>query len=122
EEAVASFTGAELAAFYRRWVRPDNSVLLVVGDTSLAEIQPLLEQYFGKWRAPEEPAPKKNIATVSLASKQRVFLIDRPGAEQSQIVAATVGPSRSDPDHIRFVVLDTLLGGNFTSRLNMNLR
>jgi zinc protease len=48
--------------------------------------------------------------------------MDRPGAEQSQIVAATIGPTRADPDHIRFVALDTLLGGNFISRLNMNLR
>jgi zinc protease len=122
EEAVKSFKGAELAAFYKRWVRPDNSVLLVVGDTTLARIQPLLEQRFGSWRAPGDTVPRKNIVNVTLASKPRVFLIDRPGAEQSQIVAATVGPPRSDPDHIRFVALDTLLGGAFTSRLNMNLR
>jgi len=51
-----------------------------------------------------------------------VFLIDRPGAEQSQILAVTVAPPRSDPEHLRFEVLDTMLGGNFTSRLNMNLR
>ena len=59
---------------------------------------------------------------MALAAKPRVFLIDRPGAEQSQIIAATVGPTRADPDHIRFVALDTMLGGNFVSRLNMNLR
>jgi zinc protease len=122
EEAVKSLTGAELRDFYKRWVRPDNSVLLVVGDATLAQIQPLLEQRFGAWRAPAEAAPTKNIATVALAAKPRVFLIDRPGAEQSQIIAASVGPTRADADHIRFVVLDTLLGGNFTSRLNMNLR
>jgi zinc protease len=122
EEAVKGLTGTELGAFYKRWVRPDNSVMLVVGDTTLAQIQPLLEQRFGSWRAGPDAPPKKNIASVSLAAKPRVFLIDRPGAEQSQIVAATVGPPRSDPDHIRFVALDTLLGGNFTSRLNMNLR
>ncbi|HEU4589308.1 MAG TPA: pitrilysin family protein [Steroidobacteraceae bacterium] len=122
EAAVASLKSADLAAFYRRWVRPDNSVLLVVGDTTLATIQPLLEQRFGEWHAPAEPVPKKNIAEVPLQPKPRVFLIDRPGAEQSQIVALTVGPTRADPDHIRFVALDTLLGGNFTSRLNMNLR
>jgi zinc protease len=122
EEAVKSLTGAELAAFYKRWVRPDNSVLLVVGDTTLARIQPLLEQRFGSWRAPADAVSKKNLANVALAARPRVYLIDRPGAEQSQIVAATVGPSRSDSDHIRFVALDTLLGGAFTSRLNMNLR
>jgi zinc protease len=122
EAVVSGIKGAELAEFYRRWVRPDKSVMLVVGDTSLSEIQPLLEQRFGSWRAPPEASPAKNLAAVPLAPRPRVFLIDRPGAEQSQIVAATVGPPRSDPDHIRFVVLDALLGGNFTSRLNMNLR
>src|SRR6185295_3630754 len=69
-----------------------------------------------------EAVPAKNIASVTLATKPRVFLIDRPGAEQSQIIAITVAPPRSDPDHIRFEVLDALLGGNFISRLNMNLR
>ena len=122
EQSVTSLASGELAAFYRRWVRPDNSQLLVVGDTTLAQITPLLEQRLGGWRAPADAPPKKNIATVPLATKARVFLIDRPGAEQSQIVAGTVGPTRADPDHIRFVALDTLLGGNFVSRLNMNLR
>src|SRR5690349_4533863 len=121
-EAVTSLTTTELQAFYKRWVRPDNSVLLVVGDTTLAAIQPLLEQRFGQWRAPAEAKPVKNVVEVALANKPRVFLIDRPGAEQSQIIAATVGPTRADPDHIRFVALDTILGGNFISRLNMNLR
>jgi zinc protease len=51
-----------------------------------------------------------------------VFLIDRPGAEQSQIIAGSVSPPRSDADHIKFVALDTVLGGNFSARLNMNLR
>jgi zinc protease len=103
-------------------VRPDTATLLVVGDTTLATLQPLLEQRFGSWRAPAEAAPTKNIAAVPLQPKPRVFLIDRPGAEQSQIVASTVAPSRSDADHIRFVALDALLGGLFTSRINMNLR
>ena len=122
EDSVAGFKGAELAAFYKRWVRPDNSTLLVVGDTTLAAVKPLLEQRFGGWRAAPGDKPTKNISTVSLPEKPRVFLVDRAGAEQSQIVAITVGPTRADPDHIRFVALDTMLGGNFTSRLNMNLR
>jgi zinc protease len=122
EEAVASLTSAQLSSFYRKWVRPDNSVLLVVGDTTLAKMQPMLEQRFALWRAPAGAPPVKNLANVALAAKPRVFLIDRPGSEQSQITAATVGPTRADPDHIRFEALDTMLGGNFTSRLNMNLR
>jgi zinc protease len=122
EEAVKSLSSAELAAFYHRWVRPDTATLLVVGDTSLATLQPLLEQRFADWHAPAEPAPKKNVAAVPLQTRPRVFMVDRPGAEQSQIVAITVAPSRSDAEHIRFVALDALLGGLFTSRINMNLR
>jgi zinc protease len=122
EEAVSGMKSEELAAFYKRWVRPDTSTLLVVGDTTLAAIKPLLEQRLAAWRAPSEAAPQKNIAPVTVAAKPRVFLIDRPAAEQSQIVAGTIAPSRADADHIRHVVIDTMLGGNFMSRLNMNLR
>jgi zinc protease len=122
EDAVKSLTPAELQAFYKKWVRPDNSVLLVVGDTTLDAVKPLLEQRLAVWKAPTEAQPKKNITTVALQTKPRVFLLDRPGAEQSQIVAITVGPTRADPDYIKFVALDTLMGGNFVSRLNMNLR
>ena len=122
EEAVKGFTSAALSSFYKSWVRPDNSVLLIVGDTSLAKIQPLLEQRFAAWHAPAAAKPVKSISNVMLAAKPRVFLINRTGAEQSQIMAASVGPTRSDPQHIEFVALETLVGGNFTSRLNMNLR
>jgi zinc protease len=122
EEAVASLTSANLQEFYQRWVRPDTSIMLVVGDTTLAAVQPLLEQRFGGWRAPAAAAPAKNIAEVALPAKPRVYLINRPGAEQSQILATTVAHPRSDKDYIRFVALDAIMGGNFTSRLNMNLR
>jgi zinc protease len=122
EESVTGLKSAELAAFFKRWVRPDNSQLLIVGDTTLEAIKPLLEQQFASWRVPADTAPKKNLANVAPATAARVFLIDRPGAEQSQIVAASIGPTRADPDHIRFVTLDALLGGNFSARLNMNLR
>jgi zinc protease len=122
EESVTGLKSADLAAFFKRWVRPDNSQLLIVGDTTLEAIKPLLEQWFASWRVPAGDAPKKNLASVTPAAGSRVFLIDRPGAEQSQIVAASIGPTRADPDHIRFVTLDALLGGNFSARLNMNLR
>jgi len=121
-EAVQGLKSGDLSTFYQRWVRPDNSVLLVVGDTTLAKIQPVLEQRLAAWRAPAEAKPVKNIASVQLPAKPRVFLINRTGAEQSQIIASSAGPTRGDPEHIEFVAIETLLGGNFTSRLNMNLR
>jgi zinc protease len=82
----------------------------------------MLEQRFAAWRAPADPKPAKNIASVQLPAKARVYLINRTGAEQSQIMAGTIGPTRADPKHIQFVALETLIGGNFVSRLNMNLR
>jgi zinc protease len=96
--------------------------MLVVGDTTLATIVPLLEKNFGAWKAPADPLPKKNIGTVVQQAKPRVFLVNRTGAEQSMILAGYVGPPRSDPDHIALETLNTILGGNFVSRLNMNLR
>jgi zinc protease len=121
-ESVTKLTRADMEAFHRRWIRPDNGTLLVVGDTTLATLVPLLERNFAAWKAPSEPLPKKNIATVPQQTKPRVFLVNRTGAEQSVILAGYVGPPRSDPDHIALETLNTIMGGNFVSRLNMNLR
>ncbi|MGH8462347.1 MAG: M16 family metallopeptidase [Stenotrophobium sp.] len=120
--SIEALTTTQLRAFYQRWVRPDNATLLVVGDIGMAQLKPMLEQRFGNWRAPDEPLPKKNLVNVSLPSKPRVFLVNRTGAEQSLILAAEVSPPRNDPDHIAMVTLNTILGGNFVSRMNMNLR
>jgi zinc protease len=122
EDSIASMTREELQAFYRRWIRPDNATLLIVGDTTMRQIKPLLEQRLAAWKAPAEPLPVKNLATVALPEKPRVFLINRTGSEQSLILAAEVAPPRRDPDHIAMVTLNTALGGNFVSRINMNLR
>jgi zinc protease len=121
-ESVSALKREDLETFHRRWIRPDNGTLLIVGDTTLETIVPLLEKYFGAWKAPDEPLPKKNIGTVAQQTKPRVFLVNRTGAEQSNILAGYVGPPRSDPDHIALETLNTILGGNFVSRLNMNLR
>jgi zinc protease len=122
EPVVEAMTTADLRAFYARWVRPDNATLLVVGDTTLAEIKPLLEKRLGGWKAPAEPLPRKNVASVSLPAKPRVFLINRTGADQSYILAAHAAPPKNDPDDIAMQAANTVLGGLFTSRINMNLR
>lgn len=122
EETVKSLTVAELRAFYHRWVRPDNATLLIVGDTTLKQIEPLLEQRLAGWKAPAEPLPTKQLAAVPLPAKPRIFLVNRTGAEQSLLFAVHVAPPRSDPDNIAFETVNTVLGGSFISRLNMNLR
>jgi len=122
EQTVQSMTVDELRAFYRRWVRPDNATLLIVGDTTLKQTEPLLEQRLARWQPPAEPLPVKQLASVPMPAKPRIFLVNRTGAEQSLIFAVEVAPPRSDPDDIAFETVNTVLGGSFISRLNMNLR
>ena len=121
-DTVKALTRTDMETFHRRWIRPDNGTLLIVGDTTLATVVPLLERNLSAWKAPSDPLPKKNIGTVAQQTKPRVFLVNRTGAEQSNILAGYVGPSRSDPEHIALETLNTIVGGNFVSRLNMNLR
>jgi zinc protease len=121
EQSVTRLSRGELRTFYETWVRPDNATLLIVGDTTLATVMPLLEKYLGGWRAPQTPAPTKNVASAP-AARPQIFLVNRPAAEQSMILAGYAGPSRSDPQYIGLLTLNTVLGGNFVSRLNMNLR
>jgi zinc protease len=122
EQSVQSMTVDEVRAFYHRWVRPDNATLLIVGDTTLQQIQPLLEQRLAGWKAPAEALPVKQLAEVPLPAKPRIFLVNRTAAEQSLLIAVELAPPRSDPDDIAFEAVNTVLGGSFISRLNMNLR
>ena len=122
EASVKGLATDDLRAFYARWVRPDNGQLLIVGDTTLAEIKPLLEARLGRWKAPSAPLPTKALATVALPAKPRIFLVNKTGAGQSLIAAITLAPPKSDPDDVAMNVANNTLGGLFVSRLNMNLR
>jgi predicted Zn-dependent peptidase len=95
---------------------------MVVGDTTMAQIKPLLEAQFANWKAPAGAHPDAAIPAVALPGKPRVFLIDQPGAVQANIVAAQVLPSSKDPGAVDLEFANSVIGGDFTSRLNMNLR
>jgi zinc protease len=122
EVDVKAQTPATLREFYTKFVRPDNATLLVVGDVTLDGLHPLLERTFGAWPAPASAVPIKARDAVAPRAKPRVFLVNRTGAEQSTIVAGYVSAPRSDPDYAALTTVNTVLGGNFVSRLNMNLR
>ena len=95
--------------------------MIVVGDTTLKEIVPVLESSFGDWKvAAAVGAP--SIPAVANIKQPRVFLIDQPGAVQANIFAAELVPSSKDPGAIAFDMANQVFGGDFTARLNMNLR
>ena len=122
EASVAAITREDLLGFQRDWLRPDNTTLIVVGDTTLATAMPLLEKHFGDWRAPDSPRPEKTIPAASHTAGARVFLIDKPDAVQSSILVGLVAPSSAAPNRLEMDTMNSVLGGTFTSRINMNLR
>lgn len=120
EESVARITRDSLVDYHGTWFRPNNATMIVVGDTTMAEIKPKLEKLFAKWEPGE--IPTKNIADVSLSDTEKVYIIDRPGAEQSIIFAGNVAPAVRDGNELAIETMNEIIGGSFTSRINMNLR
>jgi len=121
EATLKAFTAQDLKAFHDAMYQPSNATLIVVGDTTADAVLPLLEQQFGGWKGNgtvrRTPVP---IAPQSTATQ--VTIVDVPMAAQSQIRIGWVGVPRSTPDYFTLEVLNTILGGSFTSRLNQNLR
>jgi zinc protease len=120
EAAIQARSRDDLARFHSTWFKPNNATLVVVGDTSMAAIRPLVERLFGGWRQGE--VPEKNLATVEHRPQPEVYLIDRPGSIQSVILAGHVAPRRSGELEPALQAVNDVLGGGFVSRLNMNLR
>jgi zinc protease len=119
-EGVSKITRDELVKFHDTWFRPNNSTLIVVGDTTMAEMKPKLEALFKGWK--KGKVPTKNIGSVEPATKQQIYVIDRPGSPQSVILAGHVTLPKNNPDEIAVESMNQVLGGSFTSRINMNLR
>jgi zinc protease len=118
--SLKGFTVADLRQFHARHYVPSNATLIVTGDATPASVVARLESAFGAWKG-TAPAPSPVPQATQLTSRQ-VYLIDKPGAAQSQIRIGWVGVPRSTPDYFALRVLNTVLGGAFTSRLNQNLR
>ena len=120
EETVSKLTTKELIDFHKTWFKPNNSYLIIVGDVTLDEIKPKLEKLFKDWKSGD--VPKKNIGKVEDIKNPIVYIIDKPGSVQSVIFAGNIAPLKSDPDDIAIESMNNILGGTFTSRINMNLR
>jgi len=120
EATVSKMTRKDLVEFHETWFKPNNATLLIVGDTTLAEITPKLERLFASWKSGE--VPKQTIPSASEPGKDVVYLLDRPGSGQSLILAAQLAPAFNHPDQISLELVNDIFGGNFSSRINMNLR
>jgi zinc protease len=120
EASVTKMTREDLAKFHETWFKPNNATLLVVGDTSLAEIKPKLERLFASWKPGD--VPKRTVPAVDQPEKDVVYLIDRPGSGQSVIFGAQLAPPLNNPDSIDLQLVNNIFGGKFSSRINLNLR
>jgi zinc protease len=121
EATLKAFTTQDLRAFHAAYYQPSNSTLVVVGDLTADAVLPALEKQFGTWKA-TGPVRRNPVAEATQLTRGQIYLVDKPEAEQSQIRIGWVGVSRSTPDYFPLLVLNTILGGSFTSRLNQNLR
>jgi predicted Zn-dependent peptidase len=118
--SVKGLSVADLRQFHARHYVPANATLIVTGDVTPASVVAQLESAFGAWKG---TAPARSpVPTAAQLTARAVHLIDKPGAAQSQIRIGWVGVPRSTPDYFALRVLNTVLGGAFTSRLNQNLR
>jgi zinc protease len=120
EASVNSITKDDLVKFRNEWFKPNNATLVVVGDITMNEIKAKLEKLFKDWKSGD--VPKKNVRDVSRGDKPIVYIMDRPGSQQSIIFAGHVVPKRSSDDEVAIESFQNIFGGTFTSRINMNLR
>ena len=119
EESARRATRQAVVDYHRRFYTPAASTLLLVGDVD-PSMQPLIEQVFGGWSG-GNPPPTAVPAPRQL-DRTRIYLVDKAGAPQSQIYIGHSGAARDTPDYYALEVLNTVLGGSFTSRLSQNLR
>lgn len=122
---VASVRGInrdDLVNFHQRWIRPDNAAIFVVGDTSLRVITAELNRALGNWAAPAVPRGTKDFSVAVPAPRPRILFVNRPNSPQSVIVAAQVLGVTGRDDLLALRAANDVLGGNFLSRINTNLR
>lgn len=120
EESVSKLKREDLVKFHKTWFKSNNATLIVVGATTMDEIKPKLEKLFSGWKRGE--VPQKNINRVTHQPKPTVYVVDKPDAIQSLIFVGHIAPPKANPDEIAIETMNNILGGSFTSRVNMNLR
>lgn len=118
--SVNQLTPAALAEFHKTWFKPNNATMVVAGDITMPELKAKLETYFGAWQ--KGTVPTKAIPNAKLQAGTSVYIIDRPAADQSVIFAGHLIGAKSGASEIAIETMNTVLGGDFLARINMNLR
>jgi len=121
EESMQRIGEADLRDFWRRWFRPDNAALIVVGAIDAAELRQLAERLWAPWAAAPIAAASKPEAPAA-STVARVVIVDKPSAPQAELRIGRIGTVRTTPDFPALQVLNEAIGGGFTSRLNLDLR
>ncbi|MEW5918434.1 MAG: pitrilysin family protein [Gemmatimonadota bacterium] len=120
---TARLDSAMVRAFYDATIRPSRATIYAVGDIRAAQLRDALNRRFGDWRDPNRAVVvRQNVGSVPPATARRIVLVDKPNAAQSVIIIGSPGVERKSPDYAPLMVMNTILGGLFTSRLNFNLR
>jgi zinc protease len=120
EASISALTRDDLTTFYKTHYFPDDATLVVVGDLTLDEAKAKLEKYFKNWKPVK--AQHTQVPAPPASQGIKIYLVDKPGAPQSVIIAGHAGIERLDPDYAALEVANNAFGGQFSSRLNSNLR
>src|SRR6266568_196855 len=118
--SVEKMTREDLAKFHQSWFKPNHATLVIAGDTTLSEITPKLEKLLSSWKSGQ--TPEKSIKPVQMPPKSIVYMMDKPGAQQSIIMVGNIAPPQNNPNEIAIEAMNDGLGGLFLSRINSNLR
>jgi zinc protease len=118
-ESLQRLQRTDLQQQWQRQFSAGNSALVVSGDISLPQLRTLAEKYFGSWSGGRDVAPQPAPAGETA---RRLLLLDQPGAPQTELRIGQIGAARANPDFVALQLMNTVLGGQFSSRINMNLR
>jgi len=120
EQSVEAMQVEDLSNYHKTWLTGANATLVVTGNISMDELKPLAEEYFGAMS--NASVPTKNISDIEALEKSKIYLVDRPGSEQSAIVATKMVPKFGFDGELALQVMNEVLGASFNSRVNLNLR
>ena len=120
ETSIKAITKSDIEKFYQTYYRPNNAAMIVVGDTDMKTLVPKLEKAFANWKAGE--FPRMEVPKTVAFDKAGIYIVDKPGAAQSVVSIGQIGVARDNPDYFPLQVMNSILGGQFSARVNMNLR